>query len=300
MSNKTYSKETVQTKAGYHRLKTVPKEDELRKYYAEYYYQEGRGSYDLKYTTAELQYTRFRQQAIEIVLQMEGVELSPDITMLDVGCGEGWTVAYFTDKGCKITGVDYSAFGFRKFHPELLDRFVEADVDEYVRSQAQSASQSIDVIFLNNVIEHVRQPKQLMLDLKAIVRLNGKVVVTYPNDFSPFQRFLTREGHITEPVWVAPPDHISYFNAESFQDMSQALGYDTLLTLGDFPIELYLANPHSNYVTDRARGKAAHRARVGIMNHLCSLDSKKAVNLMRAMGDIGFGRNLTTVLRASR
>ena len=137
MSNKTYSKETVQMKAGYHLLKTVPKEDELRKYYAEYYYQEGRGSYDLKYTTAELQYTRFRQQAIEIVLQMERVELGPDITMLDVGCGEGWTGAYFIDKGCKITGVDYSAFGFRKFHPELLDRFVEADVDEYVRSQAQ-------------------------------------------------------------------------------------------------------------------------------------------------------------------
>jgi hypothetical protein len=60
----------------------------------------------------------------------------------------------------------------------------------------------------------------------------------------------------------------------------------------DFPIELFLANPHSNYWRDRSLGKAAHLTRVFCENYLIAEDIDAYIQYSEAAGKLGFGREL--------
>jgi hypothetical protein len=76
--------------------------------------------------------------------------------------------------------------------------------------------------------------------------------VTVPNDFSELQEKLLEEQEITDRFWIALPDHLSYFTSKSLAATAEATGWCCQSVQGDFPIDLYLAHPGSNYISNRS------------------------------------------------
>ena len=321
---------------GYYEVTRKPTPDELRDYYAQRYYQENRSSYQPTYSAAEREHMEGKLQLRHWVLAqlLEPAAATPADTaatsdycaapaaaeanqalalpaealpatdgsspvartFLDVGCGEGWALDYFQRQGWDVLGLDFSSFSLEQFHPGLRGRLRTGDLYDGLQELVAEGRQ-FDVLWLDNVLEHVLDPAELLRRCRQLTRPGGVLMVDVPNDFSPLQQHLLAAGHIDRPFWVALPDHLSYFGADGLRNLAAATGWRTARLLGDQPIDLNLFNPATNYVMDRAAGKAAHQARLEQDNFLLRTASLPAVAAYyEALAGVGLGRSLVAFL----
>jgi SAM-dependent methyltransferase len=286
----------VKNEYGFYEVAEKPSPEALQAYYAEKYYQTSQGSYEKSYSPAEQSYFRAKIEQKHLVAKPHvtlAVDRSP--RFLDVGCGEGWSLAYFAEAGWDCIGLDYSDFGCKNQNPRVVECLRVGDIYNNLATLAQ-AGERFDLILLDNVLEHVIDPGALLVTLRSLLNPQGALVVEVPNDFSPLQQHLLEAGHIDTPFWIVVPDHLSYFGAEGLTALAEAMGWSVQGLMTDYPIDLGLVNPHTNYIKDRSVGKATHLARVEIENLIHKLSPEKAVALYSALADLGLGRALTAVL----
>ena len=319
---------------GYYEVTQKPTPNELRDYYAQRYYQESRSSYQPDYSAAEREHIEGKLRLRHWVLArlLEGgaaagpantsapevtatglAETSataaasvaaataeptaPTRTFLDVGCGEGWALDYFQRQGWDVLGLDFSSFSLEQFHPGLRGRLRAGDLYDGLQELITEGRQ-FDVLWLDNVLEHVLDPAELLRRCRALTRPGGVLLVDVPNDFSALQLHLLAAGHIDRPFWVALPDHLSYFGAEGLRNLATATGWRTQKVLGDQPIDLNLFNPATNYVLDKSAGRGAHQSRLEQDNFLLRTAPLPAVaTYYEALAGVGLGRSLVAFLQ---
>lgn len=272
-----------------------PSPEALNAYYAQTYYQSGQGSFRTRYSDLELsvihqRVTHRAEQALALLGQ------DPKGRLLDVGCGEGFVLKAFFDKGWSVCGMDYSLAGVENMNPDMAPFVAHGDVFSLL-DQAMASGQTYDLIWLGNVLEHVLDPIGLLKTLHPLIAPGGLLVATVPNDGSAYQESLFEDGAIDRRFWIALPDHLSYFTAESLRTTATATGWQTLDILGDFPIDLFLSHPGSNYVADPAMGADAHLARLKLEALIGQAGPEAANRFYSALSEVGLGRNLTAYLR---
>jgi len=272
-----------------------PSPSELSKYYADHYYQESHSSYQAKYSPEELTCIRLRieQRAFHAIALHPGMR---NRSLLDVGCGEGFVLAHFDNLGWEVEGIDFSLAGVSTMNPSLIGRVDQGDIFSILQSRIARGA-TYDLVWLGNVLEHVLDPIGLLRSLRQLVNVDGALVVTVPNDGSEYQEGLLRDGLINRRFWIAIPDHMSYFTADSLRDTAAATGWSMTDILASFPIDLYLAHPGSNYVKDRDLGPAAHRARLRFGTLVNAHGPEAANRLYSAFAKVGLGRDLTAFLQ---
>jgi 2-polyprenyl-3-methyl-5-hydroxy-6-metoxy-1,4-benzoquinol methylase len=280
----------VQTKYGFWQYQPAPSFEELSVYYADQYFQQGRGSYAVNYLPEEIQY--FRLKPSLMIRQLKRLrDVSKLHSVLDVGCGEGWVLDRFFYEGFQVRGVDFSAFGVEKFHPHLKDHLDQGNVYEILEGYCE-LKESWDVIVLANVIEHVIDPIGLLDIIKKLLNPGGLLILVAPNDFSALHEYLLAEGIIQTPFWLAYPDHLSYFNKASMENLLEDRGFEIEKVVADNPIDLNLLNANSNYIQDKTKGKNAHLFRVRTDTFLASINEEKLLDLYEIYGAMGIGRDL--------
>lgn len=279
---------------GFLEIVEKPTEEQLQAYYAEQYFQEECGNYRQSYPVDELEYINLKIAQKYFLIQQAGFARSPG-ALLDVGCGEGFTMAWFHGKGYAVQGLDFSLAGIKAMNPALADRVQAGDVFHSLQRLAALRKRH-DLVWLQHVLEHVRQPVELLRSLLSLTPNDGVLVVTVPNDGNELQESLFRGGDIPERFWIAPPDHLNYFTADSLVKTVSASGWHCLDIIGDFPIDTFLLHPGSNYVVDRQQGGAAHRARVRMELMIGRRGHAAANDYFRACAGVGLGRNLTAIL----
>ena len=136
---------------------------------------------------------------------------------LEVGCGEGWLLSAARRAGWQVRGLDFSADGLARFHPELESAVTFGDAFENL-DQLIEAGAAFEVVALEHVLEHVLDPAALLARLPRLLTPGGVVAITVPNDFSPLQLAARADGAIDRDFWVAPPQHLNYFEAQSLAD----------------------------------------------------------------------------------
>ena len=316
---------------GFYEIKHKPTPDELRDYYAKRYYQENLTTYQTTYPPEELTHIegklRLRhwvleelrkssQTSIEVPVAAKSTHTAANSAVtkaaqepttgptpgssgsfLDIGCGEGWALDYFQRQGWEVLGLDFSSFSLEKFHPALRERLRTGDLYEEVQNLV-ATDQQFDVLWLDNVLEHVLEPADLLRQCRALIKPDGVLVVDVPNDFSALQQHLLDSGQIDRPFWIVLPDHLSYFNPTGLRNLAAATGWHTTKIIGDQPIDLNLLNPSANYVMNREAGKAAHHARLEQDNFLLRTASLSAVAAYyEALAAVGLGRSIVAFLQ---
>jgi 2-polyprenyl-3-methyl-5-hydroxy-6-metoxy-1,4-benzoquinol methylase len=282
---------------GFWEIAKKPTSDELQKYYANKYYQEANGSYELEYTQDELNYFKAKLEQRMAVLKKCLPASNGEIKrMLDVGCGEGYALAFFREQGWIVKGIDFSSAGVDSKNPACRDVLETGDVFDLLNAEI-AAGKTYDVVWLQNVLEHVIDPLDLLNSLRALVSPDGVAVVTVPNDCSITQRALLSHQHIDTAFWVAPPDHLTYFDHVSLENAAQATGWECAEILGDFPVDWFLFHPNSNYVRDKSVGKSSHKARVQIENLIHEQPIEDVLRFWSATAKLGIGRDITAFLR---
>ncbi len=220
---------------GWRELTLRPSALELEEHYTKSYFQdEGHGEYKKLYDELELEF--IQNNIKRVVLAVKTTSGHCIHKVLDIGCGEGHALAFFKEYGWDVLGIDLSSHGVRTHHPALIDQVVVGDVLPSLEKLLSEQS-TFDLIWLDNVLEHVLDPSVLLTMVAGLLSPEGVAVVHVPNDFSPVQNELVRLGLIPDESWIFSPDHISYFSREGLSALVASCGLRELTSLSDFPID---------------------------------------------------------------
>lgn len=281
----------VKTKHGFYQYTPLPSKEELQEYYSQRYYQEGRGSYEISYTKEELKYFKLKARLIYKKLGRLR-NLKTKRYLLDVGCGEGWVLDHFLQEGHTVKGIDFSEYGLKSFNSHLLPYFEQGDYADFILRKIKD-NQKYDIVMLGNVIEHALDPINLLEMIKDILADQGILIIVAPNDFSVLHQYLLENKTIDQPFWLGYPDHISYFNKESMENLLNDQGFLVEGIVADNPVDLNLLNKNSNYIRSPEKGKNIHYFRVDGDNFLASISEDKLLDMYEILGSMGVGRDLT-------
>ena len=292
------SVELVKTDTGYYTVRQKPSPQELKEYYSNKYYQDGKGEYAQKYSEEEFLYFENKCRQNEKILTWLFDELKNrkiHRRFLDVGCGEGWSLSYFLKQKYEVRGFDHSDFGIKLHNPHCLSYFEQGDMFELLDNEINT-SNKYDTVYLDNVLEHVIDPESLLVKLNNIVAGKGVLCVEVPNDFSQTQNELRRKNIVANEYWVNLPSHLSYFNTESLKLVAEKCGWECRKMVSDYPIDFHLFNNQTNYIKNKSVGNGCHQNRVRVVNFLAGLDHEKKIRLFELLAEMGVGRTITAFL----
>ncbi len=118
-------------------------------------------------------------------------------TVLDVGGASGYVGDVFRESGSLSVTVEYDERKMVAQGSRLVNGMV-AD-----GCALPIASESIDVSYSSNVLEHVPEPKRMLSELVRVVSPGGVVYVTFTNWLSPWGGHATSPWHYGGGEWAA-------------------------------------------------------------------------------------------------
>ncbi len=159
--------------------------------------------------------------------------LKPE-TVLDAGCGEGFTLARLQKEGIgkHLEGIDYSLDAInlgKKNHPSLSLK--QDDIYNLPYSD-----NSFDLVICSEVLEHLEHPKKA---LNEIVRISKKYcLLSVPNEpIFMISNFL-RGKNLSR--WGNDIEHINHWSRKSFENFVKEKGLKLLVLKTPFPWILVL------------------------------------------------------------
>ena len=155
--------------------------------------------------TARRVYDRlFFKKSNEILLSFPSYIKIEDSKVLDVGCGAGECLVTFAWHGAEVTGITPRQVEVDTAKTWLKDSKMEGTV---IKGTGEDLSfimdNSFDIILLIQTIEHVQDINKVISEIYRVLKPNGFLRITGPNNLQPY------EGHYKTlwlpfcPKWIA-------------------------------------------------------------------------------------------------
>lgn len=115
--------------------------------------------------------------------------ITSDLTVAEVGCGEGGNLKPFLDIGCKVVGIDIAEDKIenaRKFfnnHPQKSNLTLIAEDIYKINPDEQFL---FDLIIMRDTLEHIHYQDIFLEHLKKFVKPSGKIFLAFPPWRMPF------------------------------------------------------------------------------------------------------------------
>ena len=132
----------------------------------------GRGKSNSDYVKFE----NFQAHLVLRKLKSKGVAFNGK-SVLDIGCGRGGYSMEFLKEGADVTSLDITRENFQDIHGV---KFVMADA-----SKLPFKSLSFDMVFCSSIIEHLKEPKKLLVEIKRVLKKDGICYLSFPPFWSP-------------------------------------------------------------------------------------------------------------------
>jgi len=134
--------------------------------------------------------------------------LRPGVQILEVGAGLGLTSAVLASSGFAVTSIEPGGEGFeeyRRLNPALRERLRLAHPHHEVTIQdiTPGVLGSFDVVFSNNVLEHVHDVEDTLMRLDALLVPGGVMVHGCPNYTVPYEPHFGIPLVPVRPQWTA-------------------------------------------------------------------------------------------------
>ena len=284
-------KNIIEDKLGYKKIEEKPTRKELKDYYEKKYYSQQK-NYHTEYSHEEIKYLKNKLNQKFLLLNNHLDNSSK--SFLELGSGEGWVLNKFYENGFQVLGLDYSDTGCKNHNPKMIPFMKLGDLE----NEIMTLDKKFDVIWIENVLEHVIEPKELIKNTKIILKESGLLAVSVPNDFSLVQMDLLKKGRLkNKEYWISPPDHLSYFNKETLIRFFEEFNFNLIDLISDYPIDLNLYCDLTNYVDKKSIGGKVHKKRIEIENLFSSISDEKTNNLSRCFADLGIGRDYFAIFK---
>ncbi len=141
-----------------------------------------------------------------------------DGKLLDIGCATGFFMELAKTNGFDVSGIEISDFAAKKGREKGLN-IVTGDI-----FTPEFPSEHFDVITMFDVIEHVPNPKETILEAKRILKKDGILVINTPDAESLWARVLGGNWQL-----IMPPEHINYFSPKNLGNYLKENGFEVLV-----------------------------------------------------------------------
>ncbi len=133
---------------------------------------------------------------------------------LDIGCATGLLLNYMKKKGWITQGVEIC----RASAQYAIENF-GVDVCIGTLEEAPFPDQYFDVVHLSHLIEHVPDPKKLLLEIRRILKVGGHMVLTTPNVNG-------MQARVAQKTWrSAIPEHVYLFSKKTMKTLLSCVGF---------------------------------------------------------------------------
>lgn len=285
----------IENKYGYE-LKEKPTAQEQKTNFEESYFQECQNSYEAEYSEAELQYFAHKAAQKEYVLKRCWSKAGGQRKVLDIGCGEGFLLKYFWEKGYAVTGIDFTDYAVSKNTPQMLPYLLQGDCYE-ILSGLIKEGKTYDLVNMDSVLDMVQKPGELLELVKQVLSQDGLVACKTANNYSFLQMKLLKEGVIAKEYWLDEEGHPWYFHGDGMARFFQDHGYLCRDLYAEGLSEWFLLNEYTNYYENPEVGKACFKAKIQIENILHEISLEKTNEIMRQFGQMGLGRELVGIFQ---
>ena len=264
------------------------------------------------YTTIKPQYIKKYEQEIDywnLIFDEKLDYLETKIkrktkSILDIGSGSGFFLKRAKEKGWTVTGVEPNYFAAKYSEkigiPVITDFFQNIDIKNMKK---------YDVINLFDVLEHVRNPTELLKKCHRLLKSRGIIVIEVPNDYNPLQKIVQKslkkeEYWLTVLTksrnynWASKMDHVNYFNFFSLKRLLTKLRFKVIYQQSTFPLELFLLMG-DDYLKSEKIGKKIHQKRINLEMNLM-VDENRGIKkeIYEKFAEIGIGR--TAIIYAKK
>lgn len=138
--------------------------------------------------------------------------------LLDIGCGDGNILFYFSGN-FEVFGLDISPYivrQIRKANPKIKVKVCD------IEKNTIPFREKFDVIFLWNIVEHLKNPGAVLKKIQKNLKKDGCVVIHLPTINNIFSRI---EYTILWDWLIREKTHIYRPSIREFRNLLQAAGY---------------------------------------------------------------------------
>lgn len=147
-----------------------------------------------------------------------------DKTVLDVGAATGYVAELLSERGCKVTGIEVDPDAARKAE-EHCKRIITGDI-EGLDLKAELGEASFDVIVFGDVLEHLREPLEVLKRFKPFLSPEGYVVASIPNVAHGSVRLALLQGRFQyQSLGLMDDTHLRFFTRETVEQMFTDAGF---------------------------------------------------------------------------
>jgi SAM-dependent methyltransferase len=197
----------VCVECGLGRIDPLPTDDEIRELYPDAYY----GAPGQKF-----------EGTVEAVVRLVGARhvrflasgLPSGARVLDLGCGRGVLLGALADRGLEVHGVEMSAEAAQGADPRA-----EIRIASQLRDAGYPAA-FFDEVIVWHVLEHLRDPRGTLQEIRRILRPGGRLVVSVPN-------FTSVQARWAGAAWfhLDVPRHLYHFPVSALRRLLERTGY---------------------------------------------------------------------------
>ena len=157
-----------------------------------------------------------RPEILDLVPQAASV-------VLDVGCGAGHVGrALKKRQKCTVYGAEINRDAAERAEPHL-DRVWHGDIQSM---ELDLAEESLDVIICGDVLEHLRDPRQVLRGLRKYLRPDGQLIASIPNaGHHTVIRGLLAGNWTYEPAGILDETHLRFFTVREIEKLFFRAGF---------------------------------------------------------------------------
>jgi 2-polyprenyl-3-methyl-5-hydroxy-6-metoxy-1,4-benzoquinol methylase len=153
-------------------------------------------------------------------------QINPNSMVLDIGCASGYIARELKAKNCHVIGIEINEKMAREAQ-EFCDQVLVFDVEEIQELPFKNGS--FDVIILADILEHLKRPDTVLVNLKKYLANNGFIIASIPNVARLENRFRLLFGNFDyQEGGILNKGHLRFFTLKTTKELFRATGYEIL------------------------------------------------------------------------
>lgn len=190
---------------------------DLSPYYSEGYFTgdvtlDGYIDYDLDKEVTKKTYVNYLDVLEKYIDKKSG------ISMFEVGCATGFFMDLARQRNWQTEGIDISEYAVKKAQEKGL-------VATTTVLESYQNTKKFDVVAMHDLIEHVKDPLDIVERSKNLLVDNGLLLITTPDAGSLWARVWNKNWHA-----FVPPQHLFYFSTKNLSSVLEKNGFQVLHT----------------------------------------------------------------------
>lgn len=134
--------------------------------------------------------------------------------LLEVGFGNGATLARLSELGWDVAGVEFDAVSVN------LARSLGLNVDLGSIEDAAYPAETFDAVVASHLIEHLPDPARFLRESRRVLKAGGRLILTTPNASSLGHRWFAANWRGLEP-----PRHLHIFGPKALINLAVQAGF---------------------------------------------------------------------------